>query len=171
MVGLGCEFCVFTVWCGFVPLKGGLLTHLIGFPSIIILSLCKQSTDIRLVNPPSSLTRTFRKRSNLIVSAAKSFPVNETATFAEISTNIGLDEQNLTRLLRHAMTNRIFKELEPGVVAHTAISRLLAEDVMMNDWVGFCVDDLFPVWHPSSSFLCYSKITTPQNYCTLDALS
>jgi len=132
--------------------------------SITILSLYKQFTSIKLVCSSSSFTFTFRKGSKLIVSAAKSFPVNETATFAEISTKVGLDEQNLTRLLRHAMTNRIFKEVEPGVIAHTAISRLLAEDAMMNDWVGFCVDDLFPVWHLTSSFICHFE--TKQDHGT-----
>ena len=58
---------------------------------------------------------------------AKSFPVNETATFTEIAAKVGLDEPNLKRLLRHAMTNRIFKEVKPVVVAHTAISKVLAE--------------------------------------------
>lgn len=80
-----------------------------------------------------------------LTKAAQSFPVNETATFAEISAKVGLDELNVRRFLRHAMTNRIFKEVRPGVVAHTAASRVLAEDKMMNDWVGFCVEDMWPV--------------------------
>jgi hypothetical protein len=42
------------------------------------------------------------------------------------------------------MTNRIFCEPSPGVVAHTAGSKVLAEDAAMNDWVGFCVDDMWP---------------------------
>ena len=42
------------------------------------------------------------------------------------------------------MTNRIFKEVSPGVVAHTAGSKVLAEDAAMNDWLGFCVDDMWP---------------------------
>ena len=42
------------------------------------------------------------------------------------------------------MTNHIFCEPSPGVVAHTAGSKVLAEDVAMNDWVGFCVDDMWP---------------------------
>ncbi|KAH6705376.1 O-methyltransferase-domain-containing protein, partial [Leptodontidium sp. MPI-SDFR-AT-0119] len=75
---------------------------------------------------------------------AQSFPINETATFAEIASKVGLDELNVRRFLRHAMTNRIFKEVSPGVVGHTAASRVLAEDKMMNDWVGFCVEDMWP---------------------------
>lgn len=56
-----------------------------------------------------------------------------------------MDEVNLTRFLRHSMTNRIFTEVKPGIVAHTAISRVLAEDIMMEHWIGLCVDDLAPV--------------------------
>lgn len=76
---------------------------------------------------------------------AKSFPVNETATFAQIAEKVGLDEVNLRRFLRHAMTNHIFKEVSPNVVAHTAASKVLAEDPTINDWVGFCLEDLWDV--------------------------
>jgi hypothetical protein len=77
--------------------------------------------------------------------SAKSFPLNETATFAQIAEKVGLNELNTRRFLRHAMTNRIFKEVEPGVVAHTAISKVLAEDPAMDSWVGFCTEEVFPV--------------------------
>jgi hypothetical protein len=56
-----------------------------------------------------------------------------------------LDEVNLRRFLRHAMTNHIFKEVSPNVVAHTAASKVLAEDPMINEWVGFCLEDLWDV--------------------------
>ncbi|KAH8660841.1 O-methyltransferase [Tricladium varicosporioides] len=75
---------------------------------------------------------------------AKSFPVNGTATYAQIAEKTGLDEANVRRFMRHAMTNRIFKEISPDTVAHSAASRVLAEDGAMDDWVGFCVDDLLP---------------------------
>lgn len=42
------------------------------------------------------------------------------------------------------MTNRIFSEPSPGIVAHTALSRVLAEDSAMDAWVGFCVEDMWP---------------------------
>lgn len=56
-----------------------------------------------------------------------------------------MDEGNVRRFIRHAMTNRIFWEVDPDTVAHTAASRVLAEDVAMDDWVGFCVEDMWPV--------------------------
>ncbi|CAG8957889.1 hypothetical protein HYFRA_00000229 [Hymenoscyphus fraxineus] len=91
---------------------------------------------------------------------AKAFPIHETATYAEIAEKVGLDEVNVRRFMRHAMTNRIFREVNSDVVAHTAASRVLAEDDAMGDWVGFTTDDIFPAAskvisalteHPSAS--------------------
>ena len=75
---------------------------------------------------------------------ASSFPVYEEATFIEISKTCGLSEPVVRRILRHAMTKHIFKEPRKGIVAHTAASRLLAEDEQMRDWVGASTDDLWP---------------------------
>jgi hypothetical protein len=57
---------------------------------------------------------------------------------------VGVDEVNIRRLIRHAMTNRIFRESRDGYVAHTAISRVLLEDANMADWVGVCSAEFFP---------------------------
>jgi hypothetical protein len=45
------------------------------------------------------------------------------------------------------MTNHIFCEPSPGIVAHTSLSRVLAEDKAMASWVGFVTEDM----HPASS--------------------
>jgi hypothetical protein len=55
-----------------------------------------------------------------------------------------LDPVNLARVLRMAMTNGIFREPTPGVIAHTASSRALAEDDDLQAWVGFNTEDIFP---------------------------
>lgn len=75
---------------------------------------------------------------------AKAVPVDGKASYVEISKATGLDEVNLKRLVRHAMTNRIFREPNDGFVAHTAASRLLVDDSQMIDWVGLCSADFFP---------------------------
>ena len=41
------------------------------------------------------------------------------------------------------MTNGVFREPSPGVIAHTAASRVLAEDENMQAWVGFNGEDIF----------------------------
>ena len=80
---------------------------------------------------------------------AQNVPVGGQIGYGELSEKTGLDEVNLRRFLRHAMTNRIFREvvLEGGEkgVEHTATSRVLAEDGKMNDWVGLCCEDIWPV--------------------------
>jgi len=42
------------------------------------------------------------------------------------------------------MTKGIFREPHPGVISHTAASRLLAEDSDMEAWIGFNAEDIFP---------------------------
>lgn len=55
-----------------------------------------------------------------------------------------LDPVNLARTLRAAMTNHIFHEPEPNLIAHTAASRLLATDSELAAWIGFNAEDIFP---------------------------
>jgi hypothetical protein len=52
--------------------------------------------------------------------------------------------------MRHTMTNRIFHEPKPGVVAHTAASRLLAENGLVRDFVGMGSEERFK----SAAFVC-----------------
>ena len=42
------------------------------------------------------------------------------------------------------MSNRIFCEVREGVVVHTAVSKLLAEDVKLLAWTGVCVEEMWP---------------------------
>ncbi|KAH8816934.1 O-methyltransferase-domain-containing protein [Xylogone sp. PMI_703] len=92
----------------------------------------------------------------------KSFPLHETATFTQIAEKVGLDEVNVRRFMHHAMTNRIFKEVSPGVVAHTAASRVLAENRNMEDWVGTCVEEKWPAAVQTiPAILAHPKSTSP----------
>lgn len=73
---------------------------------------------------------------------AHSFPIDETATFAQIAAKCGRDEAEVRRFLRMAMTYRVFKEPEPGVVAHTAASKALVQRPLFNQWVGMWLEEL-----------------------------
>ncbi|KAG8163799.1 hypothetical protein KVR01_007096 [Diaporthe batatas] len=53
---------------------------------------------------------------------ARLVPLGGAATFADLSRKTGIDEDRLTRILRHATTNHIFTEPTPGSIAHTALS-------------------------------------------------
>ncbi|ESZ96386.1 putative O-methyltransferase [Sclerotinia borealis F-4128] len=59
---------------------------------------------------------------------AKAFPLQRTVTFEENAQKVGLD----------------VNEVEPEVVAHTVASKMLAEDQSMMDWVGVCVEEVWP---------------------------
>jgi hypothetical protein len=68
---------------------------------------------------------------------ATSFPPGkEEATYTELAAATGLSESDLKRIVRAAMTYRIFREVRPGVVGHTAASKLFATTPELQQWVG-----------------------------------
>ncbi|KAJ6788035.1 hypothetical protein PWT90_06230 [Aphanocladium album] len=71
-------------------------------------------------------------------------PFSDSISFTELQSKTSLDAINLARIMRHAMTNHIFCEPSPGIIAHTALSRCLAEDAALQDWIGFNSEDIFP---------------------------
>lgn len=76
---------------------------------------------------------------------ATSFPSNkEEASYEEISQTTGLKVSELRRILRHAMTSRVFREPREGVVAHTGASKLLAINQLVHQAVGFMTEELWP---------------------------
>lgn len=75
---------------------------------------------------------------------AKLVPVDGTITLAELQSKTPLDPVNLARVIRMGITNGVFREPSPGTIAHTAASRVLAEDANLQAWVGFNSEDIFP---------------------------
>ncbi|KAH8768314.1 S-adenosyl-L-methionine-dependent methyltransferase [Diaporthe sp. PMI_573] len=65
----------------------------------------------------------------------KKVPIGGEATFEELATHAGIGEAHMCRMLRLAIAQHIFQEIRPGVVAHTAASRLLAEDEPLHQWM------------------------------------
>ena len=74
---------------------------------------------------------------------ASTFPIDEEVPFSQIAKGCGLEESLVRRILRHAMTKNIFRECRKGIVSHTAVSRLLAEDQQLHDWAGINTDELW----------------------------
>jgi hypothetical protein len=64
-------------------------------------------------------------------------------SYEEISKKTGLNQQMVQRLVRHAMTMRIFREPNPGMVAHTRTSRALTTPYI-NDWMKVATEDVWP---------------------------
>lgn len=71
------------------------------------------------------------------------FPINEEASFATISQACGLAEDDTKRFLRLAMVDRIFKEPQKGVVAHTPASKALTDPVL-RDYIRETCQELWP---------------------------
>ncbi|KAI0871506.1 sterigmatocystin 8-O-methyltransferase [Hypoxylon argillaceum] len=74
---------------------------------------------------------------------AEMVPLGGQTSFQEIATKTGLSEVNVRRVLRHAITMRVFQEPEPGMVAHTSVSKAIT-DSSLNDWLKTASRDLWP---------------------------
>lgn len=75
---------------------------------------------------------------------ASMIPADGAASFAEIAAQTdGLSEQMVCRLLRHAMTLRVFREAMPGMVAHTRASKALINPIM-NAWLRNGSHEMWP---------------------------
>lgn len=105
----------------------------------VSISMHQEAQDIDISKHDWLLSMQAISRFNI----ARSFPVHEEASFADIAKTCGVNELDVRRILRHAMTKRIFHESRKGFVTHTAVSRLLAEDSQMADWVGTNTDELW----------------------------
>ncbi|GAP92082.1 putative sterigmatocystin 8-O-methyltransferase [Rosellinia necatrix] len=70
-------------------------------------------------------------------------PSGGQASFEDIAEKTGLDKTLVRRLLRHAISMRILREPEAGIVAHTKISKFLAIPYI-NSWVKFESNDTWP---------------------------
>ena len=75
---------------------------------------------------------------------ASSFGIHEEPSFESLSATCGLNVQDLRRITRYAMTDHIFHEPRPGFIAHTAASQLLAQNTLVNDFVGNVCEVRFP---------------------------
>ncbi|KAK8129729.1 O-methyltransferase [Apiospora kogelbergensis] len=70
-------------------------------------------------------------------------PSGGQVSFGEIANQTPLTEQMTARLLRHAMTMRVFREPVPGMVAHTAASKALHHSAA-SDWLQAGTTEMWP---------------------------
>ncbi|KHO11641.1 hypothetical protein MAA_10585 [Metarhizium robertsii ARSEF 23] len=64
---------------------------------------------------------------------AKEIPANGEITFGDLAAKIGVDCAALTRTLRLGIAHRVFNEPHPGVITHSAVSKLIADDSRVAD--------------------------------------
>ncbi|KAF2738874.1 S-adenosyl-L-methionine-dependent methyltransferase [Polyplosphaeria fusca] len=76
---------------------------------------------------------------------ATKFPQDqETASYEELGKVAGLSESDVRRVVRGAITNHVFKEQQPGRVAHTAASRFLAQNRLARQWIEMASIETMP---------------------------
>lgn len=69
-------------------------------------------------------------------------PLQDKISYDDLSKKIGIPRSYIHRILRHAMTRRIFWEPTPGYVAHTASSAAVAQDSSLSAWIGHNIDEI-----------------------------
>lgn len=74
---------------------------------------------------------------------ARNLPVGQETTFAEMAELSGQTASNIRKVVRAGISQRIFREPRPGVIIHSAASRLLAEDPGVHDYVATVSDELW----------------------------
>jgi hypothetical protein len=65
-------------------------------------------------------------------------------SFADLAADLNIEHGALARVLRLGIAFRIFREPRPGVIAHSAASRQIADDPLLASWVGANVDEMWP---------------------------
>ncbi|KAF1813460.1 S-adenosyl-L-methionine-dependent methyltransferase [Eremomyces bilateralis CBS 781.70] len=76
---------------------------------------------------------------------AQSVPLDAPITFTALATAAGVDESQLKRVLRYAITHGIFTEPTVGSVAHTSESKLLGNDPFMQNYIGHYSEHSFHI--------------------------
>ena len=72
-------------------------------------------------------------------------PIHGDISYEELAKLCQIRESDLRRILRFSMAfHRLFRESRKGFVAHTAASRLLAENPLMRDDLGMWFEDCWP---------------------------
>ncbi|PTU23690.1 hypothetical protein P175DRAFT_0427152 [Aspergillus ochraceoroseus IBT 24754] len=77
----------------------------------------------------------------------QSVPLNGEISYEELSAACGLPVDPLRRVLRHAMLNHLFREPNPGYVAHSDASSVFVTDAKMAAWLGHNYDEVFRCLH------------------------
>ncbi|KAH5652259.1 hypothetical protein HBI51_076110 [Parastagonospora nodorum] len=107
-----------------------------------------------LIHTPTSLTSLHAMAK---FKMANAFPVSETTTIPELAETSGLNDEDCTRLVRHAVASRLFLEPEPGVISHSGMSNAIANVPLLREWVEETCENMWS----SSSFLVSAMSAYP----------
>ncbi|RYP67312.1 hypothetical protein DL770_008641 [Monosporascus sp. CRB-9-2] len=113
-----------------------------------ILDATSELQDL-LLEPPELLARYGAHNNMVSLQAISRFriaslvPEGGQISFSEIARQTGLSNSMTCRLLRHAMTMRVFCEPKPGMVAHTKASKALRTP-HLNSWLACGSHEMWP---------------------------
>lgn len=65
-----------------------------------------------------------------------SVPTEGDISYFELASKVGLAEEQLRRILRHAFTRNVFVESRPGHIAHNSISMAPVKNPTLKPWIG-----------------------------------
>ncbi|KAL2444799.1 hypothetical protein ABEF95_017268 [Exophiala dermatitidis] len=85
----------------------------------------------------------FRYVSHYNVASAVPTEPNTSISYSDLATRLGLDPSQLRQMLRQLMAIRVFREPSPGMVSHTASSKLLTH-WGVGAFNSFIAEDTFP---------------------------
>ena len=94
---------------------------------------------------------------------ARNLPQDHPVSYSELANSTGLDPELLKRLVRHAITQRVFKEPKKGFVEHTATSRLLAGPTA-NSWMGVGCEEMWPAALKVNTQFCKRNVGMTEHY-------
>lgn len=78
------------------------------------------------------------------LNVVKHVPLNGQVRVDALAETVGVPASDLKTVLRLAMTDYVFYEPSPGLVAHTAASKLLRENPLISAWIDIGVEEMFP---------------------------
>jgi hypothetical protein len=84
---------------------------------------------------------------------AQAVPLSGTISIGDLARATSLSEVNTARIIRSAAVHNVFREPTPGLISHSAISCLIAEDEGIYALVGHMTDAAFPASARMCDFL------------------
>ncbi|KAK8055068.1 O-methyltransferase [Apiospora rasikravindrae] len=115
---------------------------------LAVIEACSELKD--LMTGPKELLR-FKWTDYVSVKAIlrfrldKSFPVGQSTSFEAMSKFSGLNVMNVRRIVRHAIINHhFFKEDTPGVITHSALTAILADNELARNSLVVELDEFWP---------------------------
>lgn len=75
---------------------------------------------------------------------AQHVPRTEAIPFSDLARHCGLNINDIQRFLRVATSRHVFKEPDVGSIAHTAASRLLVDNPILEAWILNIAEEFWP---------------------------